>query len=97
MFEYLLQKRVALYKAHSLKYALIARVLRDGGLAVAVLARDSLISQSCTHPFGSVAMPADALCSADGAVRGVRRRRGDVHHRVHPCAPKPTDQRLSRL
>jgi hypothetical protein len=94
----LLRARAARYEARNLEYALVAHVIRSGGLVVATLVRYSLLSDPRAYA-SSHARPhgCSRLRSDHRAVRGVRRR--PRHVRALGCAraPEPARERICRL
>jgi hypothetical protein len=53
LFKYFLSERGAKYERDKIQYALLARVIRDGGLKIAVIARYSVIPGHC-EPFSCI-------------------------------------------
>jgi hypothetical protein len=93
----LLRARAARYEARNLEYALVAHVIRSGGLVVAVLVRYSLLSDPRAYASSRTSCGRSRPRSGHCAVRGVRRR--PRHVRALGCAraPEPARERVRWL
>jgi hypothetical protein len=47
LFKYLLRTRGARYEEKNVEYAILARVIRDGGIKIAIISRYSVIPSHC--------------------------------------------------
>jgi hypothetical protein len=52
LFKYLLRTRGARYEEKNVEYAILARVIRDGGIKIAIISRYSVIPSHCMSRSG---------------------------------------------
>jgi hypothetical protein len=97
LFKFLLRQRGSRYEEKNIRYAVLARVIRDGGLKVAIIARWSIIPPHSEYASLLWKAQADIGVSADCSILNLRHDAADIPHRVRLVAPEPVRERLPRI